>query len=319
MQENFLHFLSNVSSRLDCNGEYLGFIDNENTFELDMITKTNHVFISYIPISTENQSIPYTFKLNTENEPNTDNEYIKVIPFPNNHYDIIMKPFYYYQVTDTLVLFSGNIDKYFISITNTNLTNITIFSGNTIVLNKNIQLIKNVKVEKKEDNLIITGIIDDNNYIIIIIDTDNFNIIYENIVQSIDDNSTAITTLQNTTTLYQYSKVCKLDFSTKQSNNYYVYNENNIYKNVHPLLIPQALLECVQVEDENMCKTFLNNKLYNTNINQLKNYFGNVKEIYLNRHHSSPNKINYTIKTDRYRNFNFLMDNNSIYDIEEIF
>ena len=78
MQENFLHFLSPVPSRIECNGKHFGFIDNEHEFELDLITKTNHIFISYIPISQENQSIPYTFKLNTDTAPSTTNEYIKI-------------------------------------------------------------------------------------------------------------------------------------------------------------------------------------------------------------------------------------------------
>jgi hypothetical protein len=156
MQENFLHFLSDVPTNLECNGQNIGFIDNERIFELDLLTKTNHIFINYIPISQSQQSIPYTFKLNTENAPYSDNSYIKIIPFPNNHYDIIMIPFYYYQITDSEVLFNGTINKYFVSITNSKQTNITIFSGNTIVFNKNIDKIINVKVEKKEDVIVIT-------------------------------------------------------------------------------------------------------------------------------------------------------------------
>ena len=318
MQENFLHFLSPVPSRIECNGKYFGFIDNEHEFELDLITKTNHIFISYIPISQENQSIPYTFKLNTDTAPSTTNEYIKIIPFPNNHYDIIMKPFYYYQITDSTVLFNTNIDNYFISITNSTVTNITIFSGKTIVFNKSIQKIINVKVEKKADTLIITGIIDSNNYSMLIIDTNNFHILYEDIVQSIDNNSTSISMLKNTNTVYNYSQVCKIDFSSKQSENYFVYDDNIQYNSIHPFLLPQAFLESIKVADESLCKIFLDSQ-YNTNTQKLKEYFGNIQEIYFNRHQNNPYKVNYTIKTDRYRNFNFLIDNNVIYDIEEIF
>ena len=319
MQENFLHFLSPDSSKLECNGRYFGFIDNKKEFELDLITKTNHIFISYIPISQEQQSIPYTFQLDTEDTPTTNNEYIKVIPFPNNHYDIIMKPFYYYQITDSTILFNGNIDNYFVSITNNTVTNITIFNGKTIVFNKNVQKINNVKIEKKEENLVITGIIDENNYLILIVDTNNFNVIYEDIVQSIDDNSTTITTLKNTTSIYDYSKVCKFNFSSKQSENYFVYNNDIQLQPIHPFLIPQAFLECVKFGDEKSCKYFLNSKYNSTNITQLKDYFGDIEEIYFNRHINNPYKVNYTIKSNTYRNFNFLIDNNTIYDIEEIF
>lgn len=319
MQENFLHFLSPVASRIECNGQHFGFIDNENTIELDLICKTNHIFISYIPISQDRQSIPYTVQINTENTPNTNNEYIKIVPFPNNHYDIIMKPFYYYQMADSTVLFNGNIDKYFISITTNTVTNITIFSGKTIVFNKNTKKIINVKVEKKEETIVITGIINDDNYLMLIVDTNNFNIIYEDIVQSIEDNSTSITSLKNINSIYDYSKVCKFNFSSKQSENYFVYNNRFEEHNIHPFLIPQAMLESIKVEDEHLAKSLLSNKYNTTTIQQLKSYFGDIKEIHFNRHQNNPYKVNYTIKSDKYRNYNFLIDNNIVCDIEEIF
>ena len=319
MKQNFLHFLSEVPCNLECNGESIGFIDNDKTFELDLITKTEHIFINYIPISQSDQSIPYTFKLNTEDQPTTDNKYIKVIPFPNNHYDIIMKPFYYYQVTDTQVLYSGNIDKYFVSITNSNTTNITIFNGNTVVFNKNIVKLINVKVQKKDDNIIITGIIDNNNYYLLVLDTNNFNIIYDETLQSIEENLDGISTYQKTNSLCSYGVVCNLDLKTKQSQKYYVYDNDEQELNIPPLFLPQAFLENLKFDDERMLKKLVSSTYQNTPLQQIKEYFGEINEIYLNRHQTNSNKINYTIFTNRYRNFNFLIDNNLIYDIEEIF
>lgn len=319
MQENFLHFLSDVPSNLECNGQNIGFIDNERIFELDLLTKTEHVFINYIPISQSQQSIPYTFKLNTENTPFSDNSYIKIIPFPNNHYDIIMKPFYYYQITDSQVLYSGSIDKYFISITNNEQTNITIFSGANIVFNKSITKIINVKVEKNENVIVITGIIDENNYHLILIDITNFNLVYDDIIQSIEDCKNIIKTYKPINTLCNHAKVFNYNFSTKESDTFYVYEDDNEKSSIPPILIPQAFLECVKIQDENLCKSFLTNNFNNTKIEHLEGYFGKINEIYFNRHQTNSNKINYTIKSDRYRNYNFLLDNNKIYDIEEIF
>ena len=319
MKQNFLHFLSDVPCNLECNGQSVGFIDNTNTSEIDLLTNTEHIFINYIPISQSNQSIPYTFKLNTNEEVDTDNKYIKVVPFPNNHYDIIMKPFYYYQVTDTQVLYNGNIDKYFISITNSNITNITIISGNMVVFNKNINKITNVKVEKNNDIIIITGIIDETNYQLLLIDTQNFDLIYNETIQSIEEGLDTINTYKKINSLCQHAVVCKLDLKSKQSQKYYVYDYNKQEQNIPTILIPQAFLENLVVNDENMIKNMVNTNFQNTPLPQFKDYFGNVQEIYLNRHQTDTNKINYTIFSDKYHNFNFLMDNNRIYDIEEIF
>lgn len=319
MKQNFLHFLSEVPCNLECNGQNIGFIDNDNINELDLITKTEHIFINYIPISQTQQSIPYTFKLDTNNQVETDNKYIKIIPFPNNHYDIIMKPFYYYQITDTQVLYSGNIDKYFISITNSNSTNITIISGNNVVFNKSIKKLTNVKVQKKDDIIIITGIIDNDNYQLILIDTANFNIIYNETTQSIEESIDKISTYKKLNTICQHGMVCNLDLKTKQSQKYYVYDTNKQEQTIPPILIPQAFLENLIVDDEHAIQSMLSKNLLNTPLSQFKDYFGEIQDIYLNRHQSNTNKVNYTIYTNRYRNFNFLLDNNQIYDIEEIF
>jgi hypothetical protein len=89
-----------------------------------------------------------------------------------------------------------------------------------------------------------------------IIDTNNFKILMDEIVQSIEFNSTEINTYQKLNTLCNHAKVNKFNFSTKQSENFYVYEYENT-SNIHPLLLPQALLECVQVEDESMSKKIL--------------------------------------------------------------
>ena len=80
MQENFLHFLSKEYCMLSINGNHIGTIDNINTFELDIITNTKNIFVSYSPIINASNYIPYTFNLETNNYPHTDSNYIRIIP-----------------------------------------------------------------------------------------------------------------------------------------------------------------------------------------------------------------------------------------------
>lgn len=318
MKENFLHFMSETPSLININGKYLGQIDNENTVELDIITRTEHIFVGYSPITNSKNTIPYTFTLKTSETPSTENEYIKVVPFPSNNYDIIMKPFYYYQVNQSKVLFNNNLGKYFISIISDNVCRITIFSGECIVFNINIVSLLEVKVEQVKDLIIIEGVVDEDNYYLLIVDTNNFQILHNGIVQSIENSTTYISSFRNLNTLCNHGKVFKIDTQNKNIDNYCVYTQDNSNLQINNLLIPLAFAECIQVQDETMAKSFLGNNLCNTNINQLTEYFGNIQGIYFNRHNFT-SKLNYTIESNKMKNYNFIMNNNKIVEIEENF
>ena len=148
MTKNFIHFLSETPCIISINGKEIGVIDNYNNLELDIITQCEKVFVTYSPISHKENYIPYTYVLNTREYPQSDNEYIKVIPFPSNHYDIIMKPFYYYQIEKSEILLNQTTGKYFVSIINDNLSRITIYSGTTMVFAINTYRLKKCQSTK---------------------------------------------------------------------------------------------------------------------------------------------------------------------------
>lgn len=318
MKENFLHFLSPVPCLVSINSEEIGNIDNEYNMELDIITKTENIYVSYTPISQKHNAMPYTFQLKTSDKISTDNEYISVIPYPENNFDIIMRPFYYYQINESRAILNETVDKYFVSIITDNISRITIFSGNTIIFNLNTPKLIEAKAEMKKNILTITGIIDDNTYYLLLINSQDLTIIYNDICHSIDMSDTEIQCYRRLSDLSSHAKVFKINLTDKNQDNYYVYDEDNKTINSHQL-IPQAFLECIQINDEMKAKSYLSNNLINTNLQQFKNYFGNINQIYLNRHNVKPGKLNYTIFTDRYKNYNFLLDNNKILDIEELF
>lgn len=318
MRENFLHFMSDVPSMVTINGCHIGVVDNTNNQEIDLITKTNRIFVSYNPISDSQYAIPYTFSLNTETIPTSENEYIKVVPFPNNHYDIIMKPFYYYQVAQPNVLFNKSVGKYFVSIVSDNVCRITIFSSGTIVFNINIAPLISVLVKNINNLIIIEGVVDNDDYYLLIINSENFEILFNDIVQSIELDEAQISSYQTQNTLCNHAKVTSINLANKAKDSYFVYaNTQDVYQ-IHSMLIPQAFLECVKVSDENKARSYLGKNLASTNMTQLKNYFGNISSIYFNRHNST-HKLNYTIESDKMKNYNFIMDNNQIIDIEENF
>jgi len=319
MQENFIHFLSKENCLLAINGKEIGLIDNKNNLELDIITKTDRIFVSYNTISNKKNMIPYTFQLNTAEPLNTDNEYIKVVPFPNNNYDVIMSPFYYYQIDNSQVLLNKQIGNYFISIVSDNSSKITIYSGASIVFTLNTIKLKSATVSQKKDILTIKGIVDEETYYLLILDSSNFTIIHNDISHSIEECDTDIQTLKNLKDIAHHSIVCKIDFESKTSQNYHVY-ENNFSAEPHSaLLIPKLFLECINTNDEEIAKKYLIDKYQSTPLSQFRNYFGDIKNIYLNRHLILQDKLNYTVFTNSYKNYNFIMENNKIKDIEEVF
>ena len=319
MQENFLHFMSQKNCQVSINGTNIGLIDNINTMELDIITKTEKVFVTYQPISNEESFLPYTFQLNTSNQVNTDNSYIKVVPFPNNHFDIIMNPFYYYQIENSEVLLNKQFGQYFLSIVNDNITRITIFSGASVVFTTNIIKLKSAKASLNQDILTIEGIIDNDTYYLLVIDTKNFKCLFNDICHSIEDTDSQIQVLVNLKDISHHSLVYAIDKKNKSIEKYTVY-ENNICTDPHSnILIPKLFLECINTQDETLAKKYLAIELQSTPISKFKSYFGDIKDIYLNRHQNTQDKYNYTVFNNNYKNYNFIMYNNTIKDIEEIF
>jgi len=319
MKENFIHFLSEEQCLININGNNIGNIDNINNLAIDIITKCNQVYVSYTPIS-KSPNIPFTFLLNTKDNVSTDSEYIKVIPFPSNHYDIIMKPFYYYQVDHTKILLNTMIGKFFVSITSDTSTKITIYDNTNVVFNLNTMALTSARAEIQKDILIIEGIIDDYNYYLLILDTKTFEILHNDISNSINRSATSITSYKKLNNLSGHAEVYSLDFEKKEKESYHVYENNTPKIPLHNALIPKAFMEAIEIKDDKLAKSYLHASHSNTPIQKFRDYFKSFKNIYLNRHIQNDDKINYTIEYNNdYKNYNFLMEDNKIKDIEEIF
>lgn len=321
MKENFIHLLSETPCLISINGKDLGVIDNTNNFEIDLITKTEKLFVTYTPIINQKNMLPYTFLLNTIDSPKSDNEYIKIVPYPNNNYDIIMKPFYYYQIDEAKVLLNQSLGNYYVSIITDTITRINILSATSIVFTLNITTtLKEAKAESKKELIIIKGIVDNDTYYLLIIDSTNFSILHNDISHSIEVDDGFYQSLKKLNNISHHAIVNKIDFEKKSIEKFYVYEDNYATPPNDELIIPRAFLECVIIQDIELAKNFLSPNYSNTQIIQFQNYFGDIKEIYLNRHLIKQGKINYTIFTNnKYKNYNFVMVDGKISDIEENF
>lgn len=319
MTTNFLHLISSTPCSMSVNGKYLGTIDNTYDFEIDLMTSTNKLFLEYNPISEKNEYLPYTAMLQFGNKVSTFNHNVKIIPFPNNHYDILFTPYSYKSDNTNELIYSKSIGKFYITINNSNQSLLNIFSNSSLLLNNSIIKINSASADLKKDLLKIVGIISNDEYYILIFDTTKCEIIYEDIVHSINENVQSLETLKNLKDISHHALVCSVDIENKICNKYYVY-ENNIcnYPNNFET-IPLDFLQCVRIGDDNKIKGYLAPNLVNTDVHKFQNYFGEFDDIYFNRHEYSQLKLNYTIMGDNVKNYNFVMDGNKIKDIEEVF
>ena len=197
MQENFLHFLSINPAIISINGNTIGTIDNKNIMELDVIPYTERLFVTVTPVSYQKNALPFTYQINNSTTVSTDNQNIEIIPFPNNHFDIVTQNFYYQDFSYSKIILNQDVGDYFISIISDNSSHITIFSGIKNLLNIDIPKLNFAKVEKHKDLITIQGIIDSENYYLVVINTTDFNILFNDYVHSIEENINNIQVLKN--------------------------------------------------------------------------------------------------------------------------
>lgn len=317
MRENFLHFLSDVPASISVNGKQLGVIDNENIFEKDILTKTDKIFVEYSPLSEKQNHIPYLASISTKGVPTSENKYIEIIPFPSNNYDINLKPFYYYELRDAKVILNKTLGNYFVSMVTTNTTTVNVYLGTSLVFSSTIPLVTTATAELKSQVIIIKAVLDTGEYYLLAIDTNNFEVIYDDIFASIEETEGEFKVLKFISNLPRHGVVCKLTFKPYKKEIFYVYENNCIVPPKSKYFVPLYFLDGLKVGDENVCKSVLSAHIASSPLSKFKHFFGDIKGVYLNRHNLSP-EVNVTIKTDTYKNYNFFVTDGKIEDIEEV-
>jgi len=85
-----LHFRSSIGYSLYVNGEYVDVCDRGRT--LDIMTKSRNITITYCPISDNVIYMPITAKMDLSAGVESGSEYIKVVPFGHDHYEVHIIP-----------------------------------------------------------------------------------------------------------------------------------------------------------------------------------------------------------------------------------
>ena len=83
MRDYSIHIKSPDAGNIYVNGKFVGFIDNIDTFFIDLKVYCNTLVITKEPESFQKKLLlPYTVKLNfTNGKINCDSDFVKVVPY----------------------------------------------------------------------------------------------------------------------------------------------------------------------------------------------------------------------------------------------
>ena len=141
-------------------------------------------------------------------------------------------------------------------------------------------------------------------------------VILSNTFLAVERSKNIIKTLLKTNKILNTAQVVEINLETLDIQKYNVYLDNNNITETN--LVPFYFLEAIKQEDYNLAISYVDTTLNNVNQSKLKQYFGEIKDIYYNCYNLNKDYCNYTIFSPKPRNFNFYIQNYKILEIEEI-
>lgn len=318
MREYSLHFYSETPCNVFINGEQIGLIDNKNQFYIDVIVFNSTLIVSSEPICEKNNIfIPISFKLEYENETLTcSSNNIKIVPFPNNNYDVILK-FKSSPMLNNASIYSKKVGANNVLAMLDYVSTISVFNGDKNLFTTKQGMLKNLQAKEIGNLILITAEAEQNEtFLLAFNQATNTPLICDLFIklEKVGDEIKCLKNLHNTLLT---GKVFKLNLKTLELETFNVFLESE-NKVLEANLIPYSFLEAVKEDNFNLATTFLNEKLLHSSPYKLKQFFKHFNEIYYNCYYLKSDVFNYTILGDEPRNFNFYLVDNKIAEIEEV-
>ena len=261
-----------------------------------------------MPTNINNTYLPLTTSLQQD-----ENSEIKKIPYSNNHIDVIYTPKAILKTNETpTIILNKKFGKNTYCIWNKNTNSfIKIYNDDTTLFETTIPLLHTAEFYTK-GCVLIKGSTINNKTFCLIFDTKKEKIVLCDEYESFEENRQTIKFLKFCNDIAGHGIVNVFDINSCCVDNYVVYINNSPKTATNNQLIPFAFLESIKLKDFTLAKHYLYDSL--TSNEHLENFFGDFSDIYFNGY---SNKLNYTIKGKKYRNFTFELNNNKIIDIEE--
>ncbi len=316
----FLHFTSAVDFNLNINGEYVKTSSTHENRFVTVATTKKAIYFTYLPISTTKTYLPFTQKLELNKDGiNSQSQYVEVIPFKNNHYEIFLTP--PLSATNTLseIINEEYFGKTNVVLLNNNTGNIFVYDNNKLKKQFVTSIIKNAELNQKNNNIIIKCELEEDKYFLVILKADTIETILEVECDTIEENETQIKALKKMLDLSKHAFVNTFSFETNKVETYKVFLNNQPNKTTDKYLIPLAFLEAVKYENFNLAKSYLASDLAEAPDNFFAGYFGNIKNIYFDRYNLNKPNVGYTIKANEiFSYFEFAIENGMITEITKV-
>lgn len=315
MKQYNLHFLSKIACSVFINGNNVGVIDNEKSFFIDIISYCDSLTIAADPVS--NLHISNTFRLTKTNSGIiSSSNFVSVVPYPNNNFDIILDFAKQNNSESPLNVFNQTLNGYSVMVTNSITSIVSIFKNTNCLFSSSVNTLKNISCEYKNNLIIVSALSPDSEFLLVFDTNENTIIICDEFLK-VEKSDNQIKALKPLNDFFKHGIVKTLNIETKQFSNYTVFI-NNTNSNISDSLIPYAFLECVKANDYKKAKSYLDSSLGEITNSKLDGYFNNIKNIYYNCYFFEPNQINCTLETsDGYKNYTFTLLNSKICEIEE--
>ncbi len=302
----FVHIKSKTPALIYIDGTPMGEINEKNHFCLD-IEATDSFMLFALPFS---KTTPTTCLVNLSSCRKQE-EAITIIPFYPNHYDIILT---FSEKTIKMPIrelaYFATKDKS-IGVYDCGTCYISAYLDGSLKNNLDIgEGFSQANIEEINDHLCVTVQKTDNTKHAIVFDND-FNVVFNDEVSLIEKDEAYISMLTPTHDLFGHLKVTKIGEETRT---YFVY-ENNVPRLIPNSLSTLGLLQSIKVNDLSSSRSLLSVNLIDK-AKTLKNYFGNIKNIYYNSY--ILDKQNYTVETeDSFKSYSFITSDGKIKEIIE--
>lgn len=314
--KNIIHFRADYDTILHIDGKLAGVCGKDDS--LDIIPQKDKMYVTF---STPNMLSQAMCLYNMCDVPCCDNEYLECIPYMNRHYDFCYHPICYRDHCLERVLYSILLGKLFINVIGKNkdcVSTLSIFENNHLKMSYDIKPFDDIECTQF-GKVIVLICKKDSKYQFVLIDTKDYTITQNYQCDHISVDKNTIHTLQYLDDLVGQGIVCNYDTTKNmECTSYPVYRDKKAYDISDRRLLPYALLMCIKSNNIKHAKSFLASNISACSDDNLKDYFGDIKGIYPDPYSQSENHYYYTIKCDKYKKYDFIIEGDKIVDINEI-
>ncbi len=315
MDKQFFHFKSDIEFNLYINGEYVA--RNKNRESIDLVVGAKSFSFMLCPLSSIDNYMIDNGIINIKNKASSTSSCTKIVPFKNNHYDIIFMPQKVYNLSTNNIVMEINQESLNIFVYNCNYGIIEInIKNKSRLLEKVDYNITASNLEKIYDCYLITNLLDNGKRYVLVV-TENGEKIFDKLCDEFEINGTEIKTMSISCDIASSGRVDSINITDRKTETYYI-SLTDRKMVLQKELIPLAFLQALQNKNYTLAKLYLSDNFSGIQNVQLDNYFGKVDGIYYNRYLLNDD-VNYTIWAENeYRSFDFEINNNLIEDIKEV-